>query len=180
MQLTALSAASCTRFCQTAGSVGHHRLVRGYIHLHQTGALLSGVRHLADHILPIDRPGAISEAQPLRNLLSMLFLGLVVAALGAVLMTDATLRLARVNEGHRLPMTWGKFAVAPSKDVTQRRVGAQAVSAVGAWIVLDSMWDYRAATPSMVTGGMTLIAAVALPVIAVTSSHNRRLSTPSR
>ncbi|WP_415975988.1 hypothetical protein [Rhodococcus sp. 077-4] len=105
----------------------------------------------------------------------MLFLGLVVAALGAAMMTDATLRLARVNEGHRLPMTWGRFVVASPRDVTRRRVWAQAVSAIGAWTVLSSMWDYRAATPSMVAGAMTLIAAVALPVVAITSAHNRRL-----
>lgn len=77
-------------------------------------------------------------------------------------------------------MTWGKFAVEPPKDVTHRRVGAQAVSAVGAWIVLDSMWDYRAATPSMVAGAVTLIAAVALPVIIITSFHNRRLPAPAQ
>ena len=102
-------------------------------------------------------------------------MGLAVAVVGAVMMTDATLRLARINEGHRLPMTWGRFAIASPKDLTRRRVGAQAVSALGAAIVLTSTWDYRAATPPTVAGAMTLVAAIAIPVIVITSAHNRRL-----
>lgn len=44
---------------------------------------------------------------------SMLFVGFVVAALGAWMMTVATKQLSRVNEGHRLPMIIGRFAVRP-------------------------------------------------------------------
>jgi hypothetical protein len=41
----------------------------------------------------------------------MLFLGLLLAAISAAMMSVATLRLSQVNEGHYLPMTIGTFEV---------------------------------------------------------------------
>ncbi|OZC96769.1 hypothetical protein CH281_23195 [Rhodococcus sp. 06-221-2] len=48
----------------------------------------------------------------------MLFLGLLIAAISAAMMTVATLQLSQVNEGHYLPMTIGKFAVRSPWKVT--------------------------------------------------------------
>ncbi|WP_042937495.1 hypothetical protein [Rhodococcus sp. AW25M09] len=109
----------------------------------------------------------------------MLFLGVVLAAVGAFMITIATRQLSRVNEGHHLPMIIGRFAVPSPSKVTALRVGAQAVTAVAAWIVLGATWDYLAPWPSLIGTAMTLVAAVVIPVVAITSAHNRRLRTPA-
>lgn len=96
------------------------------------------------------------------------------------MMTIATRQLSQVNEGHYLPLLFGRFAVASPVKVTALRVGAQAVIAVATWIVIDATWDYTAPWPSLVGSAVTLLAPVALPVIAITLAHNRRLQSASR
>ncbi|MCZ4518006.1 hypothetical protein O4220_05705 [Rhodococcus ruber] len=105
----------------------------------------------------------------------MLFLGIVLTAAGAAMMTVATRQLSRVNEGHYLPMLIGTFAVASPPKVTAVRVAAQAVTVIGAWTVLISLWDDGNAMPSMVAGLVALVAAVAVPVTVITAAHNRQL-----
>ncbi len=109
----------------------------------------------------------------------MLFVGFLVAALGAAMMTVATRQLSRVNEGHYLPVIIGKFAVRSPLSATALRVGAQAISLIAAAIVAESTWDYTAPWPSLITTIVTLVAPVAVPVIVITSAHNRRLALPS-
>ncbi|OZE85264.1 hypothetical protein CH305_05040 [Rhodococcus sp. 15-649-2-2] len=110
----------------------------------------------------------------------MLFVGLLVAALGAAMMTIATRQLAHVNEGHYLPVIIGKFAVASPLKVTALRVAAQAVSVIGAWTVATALWDVTNATPAVVVGLIALVAPVAVPVIVITSGHNSRLPDSRR
>lgn len=111
---------------------------------------------------------------------SMLFVGFVVAALGAWMMTVATKQLSRVNEGHRLPMIIGRFAVRPPFAATALRVGAQTAALLATLIVLNATWNYTAPWPSTIAAATTLIAPVAIPVIAITLAHNRRLPAPGR
>ncbi|WP_421585878.1 hypothetical protein [Rhodococcus sp. MALMAid1271] len=116
----------------------------------------------------------------MRIVLSMLFLGVVLATVGAVMMTIATAQLSRVNEGHYLPMIIGRFAVASPFKVTALRVGAQTVAAVATWIVAVTTWDHRTPWPSFIATVTTLIAAVAIPVIAMTWKHNRHFRRSNR
>lgn len=109
----------------------------------------------------------------------MLFVGLIVAALGAAMMTVATRQLSRVNEGHYLPVIVGKFAVRSPLPVTALRVGAQAMAVIAAWIVAGATWDYQAPWPSVFITIATFVAPVAIPVILITMAHSRRLATPS-
>ncbi|OZC41424.1 hypothetical protein CH294_05975 [Rhodococcus sp. 14-2483-1-1] len=110
----------------------------------------------------------------------MLFVGLLVAALGAAMMTIATRQLSRVNEGHYLPVIIGKFAVASPLKVTALRVAAQAVSVIGAWTVVTALWDVTNATPAVAVGLIALVAPVAVPVIVITTAHNSRLPDSRR
>jgi len=110
----------------------------------------------------------------------MLFVGLLVAALGAVMMTVATRQLSRVNKGHYLPVIIGKFAVASPVNVSALRVRAQAVVVVATLIVLEATWDYTAPWPSIMAACATLVVPVAVPVIVITSRHNSRLSDSRR
>lgn len=116
----------------------------------------------------------------MRNVLSMLFLGLVVAVLGAVMMTVATRQLSRVNEGHHLPMIIGRFAVRSPFAATALRVGAQTAALVAALIVMNATWDYTAPWPSIILTIATLVAPVAIPVIVIALTHNRHLPAPGR
>jgi hypothetical protein len=113
----------------------------------------------------------------LRIVLSMLFLGLVIAAISAAMMTVATLQLSQVNEGHYLPMTIGKFAVRSPWTVTALRVGAQAIAAVGAWIVAVAVYNLTTAPAALVLPAAALILPIAIPVLVITAQHNRRLTT---
>ncbi|OZD85727.1 hypothetical protein CH273_03025 [Rhodococcus sp. 05-339-2] len=105
----------------------------------------------------------------------MLFLGLLTAALGAAMMTAATKQLSRVNEGHYVPVVIGQFAVRPPLVSTVLRVGAQAAAVLAALIVATATWDYTAPWPSLILTVVTLVAPVAIPVVAVTVAHNRHL-----
>ena len=120
------------------------------------------------------------RARQLRNVLSMLFLGFVVAVLAAVMMTFATRQLSRVNEGHYLPVVIGRFAVRSPSTSTALRVGAQTTALVATLIVLNATWDYTAPWPSLILAVTTLVAPVAIPVIVITLAHNRRLPVPGR
>lgn len=116
----------------------------------------------------------------LRIVPSVLFLGLLIAALGAAMMTAATKQLSRANEGHYVPVVIGQFAVRPPLASTALRVGAQAAAALAALIVANATWDYTAPWPSLVLTVTTLVAPVAVPVVLVTVTHNKRLATPGR
>lgn len=104
----------------------------------------------------------------MRNVLSMLFLGFVVAVLAAVMMTFATRQLSRVNEGHYLPVVIGRFAVRSPSTSTALRVGAQTATLIATLIVLNATWDYTAPWPSLILAATTLVAPVAIPVMAIT------------
>lgn len=116
----------------------------------------------------------------MRNVLSMLFLGLAVAVLGAVMMTVATRQLSRINEGNYLPVIIGRFAVRSPFTTTALRVGAQTAALIAALIVMNATWDYTAPWPSIIAVVTTLVAPVAIPVIAITLAHNRRLTAPGQ
>ncbi|QIH99501.1 hypothetical protein BH92_06145 [Rhodococcoides fascians A21d2] len=110
----------------------------------------------------------------------MLFVGLLVAALGAAMMTIATRQLAHANEDHYLPVIIGEFAVASPVSVTALRVRAHAVVVVATLIVLEATWDYTAPWPSIMATCATFVVPVAVPVIVITSGHNSRLPVSPR
>ncbi|TFI44625.1 hypothetical protein E4P29_07670 [Rhodococcus sp. 1R11] len=107
----------------------------------------------------------------------MLFLGLLLAAISAAMMTVATLQLSQVNEGHYLPVTIGKFAVRSPRNVTAIRVGAQAVAVASAWIVAVTVWDIPVNPAALALPAAALILPIAIPVLVITAQHNRRLTT---
>jgi hypothetical protein len=113
----------------------------------------------------------------LRIVLSMLFLGLLIAAISAAMMTVATLQLSRVNEGHYLPTTIGKFAVRSPWKVTALRAGAQAVAVASAWIVAGAVWDIPVHPAALALPAAALILPIAIPVLVITAQHNRHLKT---
>ncbi|MFI8565568.1 hypothetical protein ACIGGF_03275 [Rhodococcus sp. NPDC078407] len=110
----------------------------------------------------------------------MLFVGLVVAALAAAVMTVATRQLSRVNEGHYLPVVVGQFAVRPLLATKALRVAAQTLAVLAALIVSQATWDYTAPWPSIVITITILFAPVAIPVAVITVAHNRRLQNTRR
>lgn len=113
----------------------------------------------------------------MRIVLSMLFLGLLLAAISAAMMSVATLRLSQVNEGHYLPMTIGTFEVRSPWKVTTLRVGAQAVAVASAWIVAVAVYNLTTARAALVLPAAALILPIAIPVLVITAQHNRHLTT---
>lgn len=113
----------------------------------------------------------------MRIVLSMWFLGLLLVVIAGALMTVATLQLSRVNAGHYLPLFIGRFAVRSPWKSTALRVGAQALAAAGAWIVALTTWNLT--TTALILPAVALILPIAIPIIAITLQHNRRLETPS-
>lgn len=109
----------------------------------------------------------------------MLVLGLIVAAVGGVLITRATLRLAEANAHHRLPLFWGRFSVRPTKEDRTVRLWAQGCAVFGAWAVATALWDSEPKL-AIIAAIATLIIPIAVPVVALTIPHNRRVHSLRR
>lgn len=106
----------------------------------------------------------------------VLILGILVAVAGVVLISRATIGLAEINANHRLPLTWGRFAVKPSGRNSAERVAGQGLAAIGAFLVVAGVWGHSPKL-SIVAGAATLVIAIAVPIVVITLRHNRSVAS---
>lgn len=110
--------------------------------------------------------------RPIGTLTLMIVLAMLIAAAALRIWTD--LQVSAVNAGHRLPVTWGRFAVPLSRKIRTIRLISSAATLWGALALGGAMYDYRNPTPSFVVTAIIVVMVLYVPSAVITAIHNRR------
>ncbi|MBM7415454.1 MULTISPECIES: hypothetical protein [Nocardiaceae] len=101
----------------------------------------------------------------------------LVLVVAAALRIWTDLQVSAVNVGHRLPVTWGQFAVPLPRTLRWTRVLSSAAVLWGALALGSTVYDYRNPMPSVVMMIAIIVLALYAPSVVITTTHNRHHAT---